>query len=332
MHSVLILGCGNIAGGFDAERESAAPLTHAGGYRAHGGFDIAACIDPDDARREAFAARWNVDRVAASIAALGASPGEFDVISICSPNRCHAEHLDAAIALRPRLIFCEKPVTDSAAATEAAVARCVEQGVALAVNYSRRWAPDVIDLADRLTAGEWGAVRSFVGTYTKGVLHNGGHLIDLIHLLLGPVRLIAAGRAVHDFWDDDPSVPALLETESGVPGHVAIGNARDYAVFELVITTERGEIAMRDGGFAWTERRVEESAIFPGYRTLGQATTRDGDYEAAMCGAIDNIAAALDHDRALCSTGQTALAAQRICETIRNAALAGNSPFARTRQ
>jgi len=333
VHSVLILGCGNIAGGFDTERESAAPLTHAGGYRAHGGFHIAACVDPDDARREAFAARWNVDRAAASIAALGsAAPGAFDVISICSPNACHAEHLDAAIALRPRLIFCEKPVTDSAAETEAAVQRCAEAGVALAVNYSRRWAPDTIALAEELAAGEWGAVRSVVGTYTKGVVHNGGHMIDLIHLLLGPVRLIAAGQAVHDFWDDDPSVPALLETESGVAVHLAIGDARDCALFELTIITERGEIAMRDGGFAWSERRVGDSAIFPGYRTLGQPTIRVGEYERAMRAAIDNIAAALDHGAALRSTGETALAAQRVCEAIRTAARAADPLSARTKQ
>lgn len=323
MLSTLIIGCGNIAGGFDADRpDSAGPLTHAGAFRRHGGFALRACVDPDAARREAFAARWGAPEAAESLDALSVAPGEIDVISICSPNAFHAEHLDAAIALAPRLIFCEKPVTPSAAATEALVARCRDAGILLAVNYTRRWAPDVVALAGDLARGDWGAVRSAVGTYTKGVLHNGGHLVDLLHLLFGPLTLTAAGVPVHDHWDDDPSVPALLAGDSGVPIHLAVGDARDYALFELVVVTERGEIAMRDGGLRWTERDASASAAFAGYRTLADFTPRKGRYDEAMAAAAANIADALATGAPLASTGDTALAAQRLCEQISIAGLA----------
>ena len=42
-------------------------------------------------------------------------------------------------------------------------------------------------------------VRSAVGTYNKGVLNNGSHMVDLLHLLLGaddgPLRVIAGASA-----------------------------------------------------------------------------------------------------------------------------------------
>ena len=38
-------------------------------------------------------------------------------------------------------------------------------------------------LAGELKAGTWGQVRSASGTYGKGVMHNGSHLIDLLHML-----------------------------------------------------------------------------------------------------------------------------------------------------
>lgn len=323
MLSTLIVGCGNIAGGFDAGRPAeAGPLTHAGAFQRHGGFALTACVDPDAARREVFAARWGVQHTAASVAALATAPGTFDVISICSPNAVHAEHLEAAIALAPRLIFCEKPVTGNADATEALVARCHDAGILLAVNYTRRWAPDVVALAGELTRGERGAVRSVVGTYTKGVLHNGGHLIDLLHLLFGPLTLTAAGDPVHDHWHDDPSVPALLAAQGGVPIQLGIGDARDYALFELVVVTERGEIAMRDGGLHWTEREPGASAAFAGYRTLGGFAERPGRYDEAMSAAVGNIADALMTGAPLASTGDTALAAQRLCEQISTAGIA----------
>lgn len=320
MLSTLIIGCGNIAGGFDADRPPGAlPLTHAGAFRRHGGFDIAACVDPDRATREAFAARWQVRDAAESVEALAAISTSFDVISICSPNARHAEHLQTAIELAPRLIFCEKPVTSTAAATAALVEKCQAAGVLLAVNYTRRWAPDIVALADELARGEWGAVRSAVGTYTKGVLHNGGHLIDLLHFLLGPMALTAAGAATFDHWDDDPSVPALLVTQTGIPVHLAVGDARDYALFELALVTERGEIAMRDGGLGWTVREAGASAAFAGYRTLGAHGVRPGRYDEAMLAAAGNIADALAHGAPLASTGRNALEAQRLCEEISNA-------------
>lgn len=326
MHRVLIIGCGNIAGGFDADRPAmAAPLTHAGAYLRHGGFRLEACVDPDDRRRAEFQARWSVTEGGESLAALGAEPGAFDVVSICSPTVFHHDHMEAALALQPRLIFCEKPVTPAADTTARWIARCDEVGVKLAVNYTRRWDSRVSDLARDLRAGVWGEVRSAVGVYTKGVVHNGGHMADLLQLLLGPIRLIAAGRPVWDFWEDDPTVPALLQSDNGIPIHLAVGHSGDYALFELVLITELGEIAMRGGGQGWTVRLPHESAVFAGYRALGEHETTEGGYDHAMLNAVANIADALTSDAELASTGVNALAAQRLCESIRSAALVAES-------
>lgn len=322
MHNVLIIGCGNIAGGFDDQRSNLAlPRTHAGAYLRHSGFRIAACVDPDEARRTAFAVRWNADSVADSVEALNACPGFFDVISICSPNSKHAEHLEQALALQPKLIFCEKPITNILNQGVRLVEACEAAGIKLAINYTRRWAPDVVQLAGELQRGEWGKVLSAIGTYTKGVVHNGGHMVDLLRMLLGPLELEAVGQPVFDYWDDDPSVPMMLRTSEGVPVQLTIGNAADYTLFELVLVTMRGEIAMRRGGLEWTIRRVQNSDTFAGYRELSSWEVFPGKYDYAMSRAIENISDALVRDAPLASTGKTGLAAQRLCETARNAAL-----------
>lgn len=323
MHQVLIIGCGNIAGGFDADRAAGAPpLTHAGAFAQHPDFAVTACVDPDEVQRTAFQAHWSVGEGASHVAALNAERGRFHVVSICSPTRFHAEHIDAALALGPRLIFCEKPVAKTSREMRALADRCAAQGVLLAVNYTRRWAPDVVRLASDLRSGAWGAVRSVHGVYSKGVVHNGGHMIDLLHLLLGEMDLIAAGGPSFDFWNGDPSVPALLVTRQGVPVTLAIGHAGDYALFELVLVTERGTVAMLDGGLRWSVRRAGESATFVGYRDLGAIEIRDGEYDQAMRCAVDNIAGALDRGAPLASNAGNAHAAQLLCETIRDAALA----------
>ena len=320
---VLVVGCGSIAGGFDAERNATLPpLTHAGAFTRHGGFRLAACVDPDDVRRHAFMQRWAVPVGAASIPALAVAPGRFDVVSICSPTVRHAADLEAVLALTPRLVFCEKPVTPSLVDTERWVARFATAGIPLAVNHTRRWAPDVEQLARELACGAWGELRSVCAQYNKGVLNNGGHIIDLLQILVGPLEVTAAGAPVWDFWEDDPSIPGLLRTAAGRPVQLNVAHAADYALFELQLLTERGVVAMEDGGHSWRLRRVVESDTFKGYRCLGAAEEVAGSYPLAMSRAAANIHGAVSRLEVLASTGITALAAQRVCETLRTLALA----------
>jgi predicted dehydrogenase len=330
--SVLIVGCGNIAGGFDCNRLSdALPFTHAGAYRRHGGFVLAACVEPDEAKRTAFMGEWLVPLGFAGLADVAATGIHFDVISICSPTPCHAEDLSLALEMHPRLVFCEKPVTPSVAQTATLVARSDELGVSLAVNHNRRWDPALATLREELQTGRRGSLRSVVGFYNKGVLNNGSHMFDLLHYLLGDLTVVAAGQAMQDYTADDPTVPLWLTTSDGVPVFLACGDARDYALFELQLVFSGGIVAIEEGGQRWRERRAEESAIFRGYRTLDAGQLLPGADDASMLTAVDNIYRHLAHGDMLASTGRTALAAQRLCEQARSMAQLQQSSDSTTR-
>lgn len=314
----LIVGCGNIAGRFDAGRVGDWPRTHAGAYASDGRFELAACVEPDDARRAEFMRDWRVAAGFRSMDEAARSNSEFDVVSICSPTPSHAGDLRAALGLKPNLIFCEKPATASAGETVRLVAACKEAGVNLAVNYTRRWDPAVVDMKKGLDEGRWGALRSVAGYYNKGLLNNGSHMLDLLHLLLGPLRVVHVGRSVQDFFADDPSLPVWLETIGEVPVQLACAHAADFAFFELQLVFARAVITMEEGGLFWRERPAADSAEFPGYRVPGEGTRRPGGYAQAMRRSVDNIFGAVRRSEPLASTGDSALAAQRLCEEIRH--------------
>lgn len=321
-YTVLIVGCGRIAGGFDMHRPpEAPPLTHAGAFARHGGFRIDACVDPDDEARARFAAHWHIPESASSIAALGAAAGRFDVVCICSPTDCHREHLQAALELAPRVIFCEKPLTASEADSEQFVMACRQQGIVLAVNYTRRWDPSVARLVRDVKAGRWGRVRSAVGHYNKGILHNGGHLVELVLRLFGPLDLVAVAGCVYDHWRDDPTVAVLLTArEGGQPVYLNAGDARDYAFFELELVCERGVVRMEGGGMQWRTREAGPSGDFTGYNVLGQADCAAGRYPEAMGHAIAELHDLLAHGGEASCTGADALEVQRMCGRILHAA------------
>ena len=84
--SVLIIGCGNIAGGYDKSRNDKAIRSHAGAYRRDDRFRVTACIDPDQDRLGEFMTRWGVPVGFPDLAACKAAGYSFDVASLCVPT------------------------------------------------------------------------------------------------------------------------------------------------------------------------------------------------------------------------------------------------------
>jgi len=327
MLDVLIVGCGNIAGGFDANRPAhESPLTHAGAYRAHGGFRLAACVEPNEQRRKAFMERWEIPYGFATIAEAISAYGRFDVVSICSPTSFHHSDTIASLGASPSLVFCEKPLASNLADAQDMEARCRSAGALLAVNHNRRWAPDVVRLQTELTSGAWGKLRSATGIYNKGVLNNGSHMIDLLLFLLGPMTLSWIGSPVWDHRNDDPSIPATLSTSDNVSVLLGCGYALDYSIFELQLIVERGTISMENGGLQWRLRRAIPSEQFAGYTVLGEGEVRSGEYMRSTAHAVANIYESLSNGAPLASTGESALNAQRLCEEIRTRAVSRVTP------
>jgi predicted dehydrogenase len=321
---VLLIGCGNMAGGYDLlQPEEALPLGHAKAFRQHGRFELTSCIDPNTAQRQAFQSRWQIPHGYACWQDLQQEEvGDFDVISICSPTGVHDEDIQAALALKPRLIFCEKPVALHMTQTQQAVSDCARQQVLLAVNYSRRWSPEVQRLKQQLAQGHWGALRAVSAVYNKGMLNNGSHMMDLLLNFFGPLCITHVGQAMVDHFNTDPTVDACLQTADGVPIQLNVAHAQDYALFEMQIVTEKGVIAMEDGGARWRFRTAAPSAQLPGYKFLNQGEWLVPQDSPMLRNAIANLHDALRYGATLACTGIHALQAQTLCEQIQQRALA----------
>ena len=83
--SVLILGCGDIAGGFD-EIGGLAIRTHAGAYHTDSRFKMRACVEPNVERREAFMEYWGVRAGYGDLESCLASEERFDVVSVTNTD------------------------------------------------------------------------------------------------------------------------------------------------------------------------------------------------------------------------------------------------------
>lgn len=312
MFDVLIIGCGAIAGGYDADPNSADILTHAKAYSLHSGFRMVACVEPDAARRKAFQERWGIPHGFASLEAVNVP---FDVASVCTPTDHHADVLRGLLERKPKLVFAEKPITDHLGTSQELVQAYARAGIGLCVNHLRRWAAGIASLKLEIAEGTWGAFQGGTALYTKGLLNNGSHLLDILGFLLGPVQAVARLQDVDDGRDTDPTSDVIVQAEQAHI-HLKALDCRAFTVFEIDLLFSGGRVTLTDSSFSISRRPVEASAKFSGYQVLAQGQAESTGLGRAMLGAIDNIHHYLTTGEALASDGDSALDAHRLCAVL----------------
>ena len=143
MHSVLIVGLGAIAMGYDlGATASDFVLTHAKAFSLHPDFRLAGGVDADPARCALFEKHYGATAGTDLVAALATT--RPDVVVIAVPTTQHAAVLKAVLQYgKPKLILCEKPLSYDLAEAAGMVEACRTHRCLLYVNYLRRVDPGV---------------------------------------------------------------------------------------------------------------------------------------------------------------------------------------------
>jgi predicted dehydrogenase len=317
-----LLGCGKIGSEFSDDPKVRGVHSHAAAYAACPATTLVAVCDRDPLKAARCGERWG-------IAALYTEPERLlaaerpEIVSVCTPDATHFELIRAAIeAPGVRAVLAEKPLALRAADAAALVRLADQRGVRLAVNYTRRYCERHAQLRKWVRSGGLGAIQSVVGSYTKGLLHNGTHWIDLARFFVGEVAW-AWGTDVRREAGDDPTLDAFFQFETGAGGHLVGGDALDYTLFEIDLIGTRGRLRITDLGETFEAFDVADSPRFSGYRELApRAAYRDG-LRDVLKHAVADLVRCLGDGRAPRCSGADGLAALRIAEAVRESAPTG---------
>jgi predicted dehydrogenase len=317
----LVIGCGKIGGALNTSRSDAAVMTHALAYVRDERFTLAACVEPDKVVREDFMKRWSVPQGFSSLDAALSSGLPFDVASVASPTNTHEKILLRLLDSPVKGVLAEKPLGGAHALALQIVEAYEKENKPLLVCYLRRFDPAMEALRKEIAAGTWGAFKSATIQYCRGIMNNGSHGADLLSFLTGRTdfKFLSAGSKLDDGVAGDPTVDATL-TLGDATLHFVACDGRDFAIFETVLVFEKGVVALEENGFIVRRRPVASDETLPGIRRLGIGASEKTGLDAAFPRALDALYNVIHANGAAPSTGRTALAAIRICETIRDAA------------
>lgn len=261
---------------------------------------IAWVIDADAALAERAAHGWGAQRWGTRWQDAIADPSIF-AADVCLPPSLHAE-IVTATADAGHAIYCEKPLTTSAADALALTELTEARGLPTMIGFNLRWAPAIRYLRDLITTGRLGTIYQFTGHFLAdwaadpatwdwrlsrtaagpGALADvGSHILDLARFLVGDIDSACGEAAIvirehHTsngprIADNDDLFVATLRFGSGALGVISGSRIATGRKVEASV-----EVTGTAGAARWNLNRLNELHVYidegdpleKGFRTI----------------------------------------------------------------
>jgi predicted dehydrogenase len=255
-----------------------------------GMIDIVACYTRSDDKRRAFAAKYSC-RAAPSYEDILRDDTVEAVINT-TPNSVHLETTRMA-AEAGKHVFLDKPIANTVAEGNAIARVCEQHGIVLALGYQRRRESHFRWIRSEIEAGHFGRLvqaeanisrdrlgiidlsswrYQAVGMPGGVMLQIGIHYVDVLEMLIGPVKRVSGAAAQLVLPGDNPDVAGLiLEHESGAVSTLSASYA-SASEFYMLNVYGKDASAYYD--------------LFAGLRTLKRGETRPRTVPIAANDAI----------------------------------------------
>ena len=222
--------------------------------RTGGRVEIVSCFTRSENKRRSFAEKYNCD-AAPSLEDVLSDP-QLDGIINTTPNHVHLETTRAA-ARAGKHVFLDKPIANTIGEAKAITRACADAGVVLGVGYQRRREGHFQWIKQRIDDGEFGTMvqaeanisRDREGKFEPGhwrytaqgmpggvMLQIGLHYVDVLMMLMGPVKSVSGMASQLVLPGDNPDVGTLMMThENGAVSSLSTSyaSASEYYLMNI---------------------------------------------------------------------------------------------------
>jgi len=312
-YKAVIVGCGRIGVAFNSPNADSV-LTHANAFSTHPKVQLAGVMDIDGNAAKTAATKWGCPSYTDFQQMLVKQ--KPDIISICVPDAFHFEYLVKCLTYRPKAVICEKPLTLELSQSEEIVEKYRLSDVPLFANYTRRYDTTVQALREHIKRGGFGNIFNTTIKYTKGLLHNGSHAIDVANFLFGECLAVKRLGKVVDFIEDDPTLSAVLNYSLCPEVFLIACDERAYSIFEIDIAGERGRVVFEQFGLRCKEYEVRRDPVFEGYKDMVAVREYDTGLNIGLLKLVENVVNNLENGEHIICSGEDALLTQQICNDL----------------
>ncbi|MCC6534335.1 MAG: Gfo/Idh/MocA family oxidoreductase [Burkholderiales bacterium] len=240
------------------------------GMKKSPGSEIAACLGSSAEKGQAFAQRFGVPRVHATLSDM-MQDADVDAVYVATPNALHKDAVLAA-ARAGKHVLCEKPFAMSVADARAMVQACRGAGIVLRIAHQLRMEQAVNRARDIVRSGALGRVAAISierssampprTTWRKDVRQSGVvfdvgvHLIDQIHWITGQ-RFAEVSAFTHpDRTLGSPDDQITILGRLADDGHALIRATREIASPENNLVIEGTQATLVTSALRFADEHV----------------------------------------------------------------------------
>ena len=291
-------------------------ITHASAFHYHPAFQLTAAVDTDNEKRVQFERKFR-GRAYSSVTELFLDNSP-DVVAIAVPTAYHHSTFMETIQHDIDAVLLEKPISDRLDRATEMVEEARKRGIAVLVNYMRRSEPGLRKVKQMIDSGRLGEIFKGVVWYSKGILNNGSHFVDLLQFLFGnpeEVKVVKPGRK----WQgSDPEPDVLMRFNSG-DIYLLAGKEEYYSIAEMEIYGTEGKLLYKDGGNMIELYSRVNDPVYPGYTVLtGEPLVIPNELKKSQYHVLNNLSDFLaGRVERLDSDGESALSTLKLVDQIK---------------
>jgi len=253
-----VIGLGRIASLLEEDTLREKPCTHAGAIADNAQCVLAAGVDTDEDRRLLFAEKWQVPVYSDAGEMLRLhTPG---ILAVATHPDSHYHYCRLAAQYKVPLVICEKPLAPNIGQARKIARLSANGGPVIITNHERRYSKDYIRAKEILEGGTLGALLSVRAVLYMGktarlldmLWHDGTHLADAVMFLSNSTlkhRRTWGAKLTSRTGTAWLEGTLANEKTSTVPVVIEIGAGRDYLVFEIEFSCEKGKLRIGNGVF-----------------------------------------------------------------------------------
>ena len=304
-YNVGIIGCGDIGFLFDHKKRIEGALTHFRAFENSRHFNVKAVSEK----------RINIGKNIEKNHKLPAytdyrkmlNENEFDVISVATNDESHAEILNELIKYKPKLVFCEKPLAMNSADVKETVKLFKKNKIHLQVNYTRRFLDEFSEIGNSIKSGKLGDIESATFYYSRGLIHNASHYLDLVNWYFGENKnYIVKISEKEGLSKGDSTVSFNMTYKNGTEVRFIGLNPTKLSFAEIDLVGTKGRIRVNYKNEI-EKYKVTENKIYNGYKIYKLTECKPVRFSSALPNAVDNIYKTLEGKEELDSPAENSL-------------------------
>ncbi len=317
-YKALLVGLGNIGMGYDLNSPSNnLVLSHAKSLMLSDRFIFKGAVDSDILKRKKFEKYYNLPSYSLIKDAL--TNLDVDVAIVATPTNLHLSSIEELIRFGIiKSILCEKPISYSIAEAKKILKICSSRNCKLYINYMRRTDPGVIEIKNFFDENINIFPCKGLAWYSKGLLHNGSHLVDLLKIWLGDIvgyKLINKGSIVNDGRDCESDF--LIKYQNGDIIFLSC-DEKNFSHYTIELVTPIGRLRYEAGGFDASWQKIVPDKDYPNHKILDTFKHNfDCQMNYSQLNLINEWANSIDFPRNLLCTGEDATKTLKVLNSIR---------------